>query len=57
MHKAKERSVPCGETDAKGISGSIHTRHLVCMFNVVVRSRYRQMYEVQSLERHRRRGT
>jgi hypothetical protein len=29
MHKYKEQNVPCGGTDAQGISGSIHTRHLV----------------------------
>ena len=51
MHKYKEQIVPCGGTDAQGISGSIHTRHIVCMFDVVVRSRSRQMYAVQSLER------
>jgi hypothetical protein len=57
MHKYKEQIVPCGGTDAQGISGSIHTRHLVCMFDVVVHSRCRLMYAVQSLERRRRRGT
>jgi hypothetical protein len=57
MHKYKEQTVPCGGTDAQGILGSIHTRHLACMFDVVVRSRRRQMYTVQSLEQHRRRGT
>jgi hypothetical protein len=31
--------------------GSTHMRHLVCMFDVVVRSRCRQMYAVQSHER------
>jgi hypothetical protein len=41
MHKYKEQIVPRREIDAQGISGSIHTRHLVCMFDVVVR---RQMY-------------
>jgi hypothetical protein len=51
MYKNKEQSVPCGGTNAQGISGSIHTRHLVCMFDVVVRSRCSQMYAVQSLER------
>ena len=39
------------KTDAQGISDSIHTRHLVCMFDVVVRSRREQMYAMQSLER------
>jgi hypothetical protein len=53
MHKYKEQIVPCGGTDAQSISGSIHTRHLVCMFDVVVHSRRRQMYAVQS---HERRG-
>jgi hypothetical protein len=43
MHKYKEQIVPCGGTDAQGISGSIHTRYLVCMFDVVVRSRRRQI--------------
>jgi hypothetical protein len=57
MYKYKEQIVPCGGTDAQGISGSIHTRHLMCMFDVVIRSRRRQMYAVQSLERRRRRGT
>jgi hypothetical protein len=41
MHKYKEQIVPCGGTDAQGISGSIHTRHVVCMFDVVVCSRRR----------------
>jgi hypothetical protein len=57
MHKYKEHIVPCGGTDAQGISDSIHTRHLMCMFDVVVRSRHRQIYALQSLERIRRRGT
>jgi hypothetical protein len=51
MHKYKEQSVPCGGTDAQGISGSIHMRHLVCLFDVAVQSRCRKMYAVQSLER------
>jgi hypothetical protein len=51
MHKYEEQNVPCGGTDAQGISGSIHTRHLVCMFDVAVHSRCRKMYIVQSLER------
>jgi|SRR5688572_6744750 hypothetical protein len=51
MHKYEEQSVPSGGTDAQGTSGSIHTRHLVCMFDVAVRSRCRKMYAVQSLER------
>jgi hypothetical protein len=50
MHKYKGQIVSCGGIDAQGISGSIHTRHLVCMFDVAVRSRRRQMYAVQSLE-------
>jgi hypothetical protein len=50
MHKYKEQIVPYGGTDAQGISGSIHTRHLVCMFDVVVHSRCRPMYAVQSHE-------
>jgi hypothetical protein len=54
MHKYKEQTVPCGGTDAQGILGSIHTRHLVCMFDVVVCSRRRQMYAVQTLEQRRR---
>jgi hypothetical protein len=54
MHKYEEHSVPRGGADAQGISGSIHTRHLVCMFDVVVRSRCRQMYAAQSLEWCRR---
>jgi hypothetical protein len=49
VQKYEEQSVPCGGTDAQGISGSIHTRHLVCMFDVVVRSRCRQMYEVSRM--------
>jgi hypothetical protein len=57
MHKYKEQIVPCGGIDAQGISGSIHTRHLVCMFDVDVRNRHMQMYAVESLERRRRRGT
>jgi hypothetical protein len=57
MHKYEEQNVPCGRTDAQGFSGSIHKRHLVCMFNVVVHSRYRQLYAVQSLERRWRRRT
>jgi hypothetical protein len=56
MHKYKEQIVSCGGTDAQGISVSIHTRYLVCMFDVVVRSRCRQMYAMQSLKR-RRQGT
>jgi hypothetical protein len=50
MHKYEEQIVPSGGTDAQGISGSIHTRHLVCLFDVAVRSRCRKMYAVQSLD-------
>jgi hypothetical protein len=57
MNKYKEQIVLCGGTDAQGISDSIHMRHFVCMFDVVVRSRCRKMYAVQSLERRRRRRT
>jgi hypothetical protein len=46
-----KNSVPCGGTDAQGISGSIHTRHLVCLFDVAIRSRCWKIYAVQSLER------
>jgi hypothetical protein len=38
MHKYEEQSVPYGGTDAQGTSDSIHTRHLMCLFDVVVRS-------------------
>jgi hypothetical protein len=41
----------------RDISGSIHTRHLVCKFDVVIHSQCRQMYAVQSHERRRRWGT
>jgi hypothetical protein len=51
MHKYEEQSVPSGGTDAQSTSGSIHTRHLMCLFDVAVRSRCRKMYAVQSLER------
>jgi hypothetical protein len=51
MHKYKEQIIIYGGTNAQGISGSIHTRHLMCMFDVVIHSRCRQMYAVQSLER------
>jgi hypothetical protein len=57
MHKYKEQSVPCGGTDAQGISGSIHMRHLMCLFDVAIQSRCRKMYVVQSLERSPRRIT
>jgi hypothetical protein len=33
MYNYKERIVPYGGIDAEGISDSIHTRHLVCMFS------------------------
>jgi hypothetical protein len=49
MHKYEEQKAPCGGTHAQGISGSIHTRHLV--FDVAVQSRCRKMYAMQSLER------
>jgi hypothetical protein len=54
MQKYKERIVLYRGTDAQGISGSIQTRQLVCMFDVVVRSRCWKKYAVQSLERRRR---
>jgi hypothetical protein len=57
MHIYGKQEVSSGGTDAQDISGSIHTRHLVCMFDVVVRNRCRQVYAVQSLERRRRRRT
>jgi hypothetical protein len=38
MHKYEEQNVSYGGTDAKGISDSIHTRYLVCMFDVAVQS-------------------
>jgi hypothetical protein len=50
MHKYEEHSVPCGGTDAQGISGSIYMRHLVCLFDVAVQSRCRKMYDIQSLK-------
>jgi hypothetical protein len=57
MHNYEEHNVLSGGTDAQGISGFIHTRHLMCMFDVVLRSRCRQMHSVQSLERRQRRRT
>jgi hypothetical protein len=57
MHKYKEHIVPCKCIDAQGSNGSIHTRHPVCMFDVDVCNRYRQMYAMQSLKRRRRRRT
>ena len=51
MHKYEEQNVPCGGTDAQGISSSIHMRHLMCMFDVVIISRCRKLYAVQSLKR------
>jgi hypothetical protein len=51
MHKYIKQKVPCGGTDVQGISSSIHTRHLICMFDVVVHSQCMKMYVVQSLER------
>jgi hypothetical protein len=50
MHKYEEHKLPCGGTDAPDISGSIHMRHHVCMFDVGVYSRCKKMYAVQSLE-------
>ena len=50
MHKYEKQKVPCEATDAQGISGSIHTRHLVFIFDVVVQIRCRKMYAVQSLK-------
>jgi hypothetical protein len=54
MHKYGKQKVPCEGIDAQGISGSIYTRHLVCLFDVAVQIRCRNVYTVQSLERHRR---
>jgi hypothetical protein len=53
MRKYEKQKVQCGGTDAQGISSFIHTRHLVCMFDVVVQIRYGKVYAVQSLERRR----
>jgi hypothetical protein len=50
MHKYEEQKAPRRGTDAQGISDSIHTRHLVCMFDLAIQSRCRKMYVVQSLE-------
>jgi hypothetical protein len=50
MHKYKEHNVHYGGTDAQSISGSIHTRHLVCLFDVAVQNRCRKMYVVQSFK-------
>jgi hypothetical protein len=36
MHKYEKQKVPYGGTDAQGISGSIHMRHLMCKFDVAV---------------------
>jgi hypothetical protein len=47
---SESSKVPCGGSDAQGISGSIHTRHLVCMFDVVVQICCRHVYAVQSFE-------
>jgi hypothetical protein len=38
MHKYEEQNIPYGGTDAQYMSGSIHTRHVVCMFGVAVQS-------------------
>jgi hypothetical protein len=51
MHKYEKQKVSCGGTDAKDTSDSIHTRHLMCMFDVVVHSRCRKMYAEHALER------
>jgi hypothetical protein len=32
----KKQKVPSGGTDAQDITGSIHTKHLACMFDVDV---------------------
>jgi hypothetical protein len=55
MHKYAKQKVPCGGADAQGISDSIHTRHLMCMFDVSVQIWCRKVYAMQSLERRRRR--
>jgi hypothetical protein len=54
MHKYWKQKASCEGTDAQVISGSIHTRHLVCMFDVAVQIWYMKVYEVQSLELRRR---
>jgi hypothetical protein len=51
MHKYEKQKVPYEGIDAQGLSDSIHTRHLGCMFDVVVLSRCRKLYASQSLER------
>jgi hypothetical protein len=48
MYKYEKQKVFCGGTDAQDIGGSIHTRHLVCMFDVAVQIRCKKMYAVQS---------
>jgi hypothetical protein len=50
MHKYEKQNVSCGGTDAQATRDSIHTRHLVCLFDVAVRNRCWKMYAVQSLE-------
>jgi hypothetical protein len=50
MHKYEKRKVHCGGTDVQGINSSIHTRHLVCMFDVAVQIQCGKIYAVQSLE-------
>jgi hypothetical protein len=44
MHKYEKQNVSCGGTNAQGISGSIHMRYLVCMFDVSVQSWCGKMY-------------
>jgi hypothetical protein len=36
MHKYEKTGSTCRGTDAQGINGSIHMRHLVCMFDVAI---------------------
>jgi hypothetical protein len=50
MHKYEKQKVSCRVTNVQGISGSIHTRYRVCMFDVAVQIRCSKMYAVQSLE-------
>jgi hypothetical protein len=57
MHKYGKQKVPCRGTDAQGISGSIHTWHLVFLFDVAVQIQCRKVYTVQSLEWRRPRRT
>lgn len=39
-----KQKVSCGGIDAQDISDYIHTRHPMCMFDVVMHSRCRKMY-------------